>query len=408
MVVNKAFKYRLYPTKEQEELLAKHFGCKRFVYNKFLGKRIEEYKNNKKSLNYYACAKELTKLKEEEIFSWLNEVNSQMLQAALKDLDGAYGNFFKRHAQFPTFKSRNSRQSFKIPQFIKIENGKIFFPKFKEGIKLTVHRPYGKICYATISKSTAGRYYVSLTCEVEVEEKKKLKKTVGIDLGLKDFLVTSDNLKISNPKFYRKNEKKIKFLSRKISKRKKDSNRRQDARIKLAKVHEFIKDSRSNFLHQLSSKLINENQVICLEDLNVKGMTKNHQLAKSVHDVSWSEFVRQLEYKALWYGRQVVKIDRFFPSSKTCNHCGFVNQTLTLNDRTWICKGCGEHLDRDYNASLNILQQGLNDLKMSGLGTNSDSKQKLVEPTKKFVYRNLSKDALVATKRETLRPSDVG
>ena len=371
----KSFKFQLLPTKDQKEKLSQHFGCRRFVWNYFLNRRKEEYLDNKKTLNYYDCANELTKVKKQAEYNWLKEVNSQTLQHTLRDLDTAYNKFFRKETKFPIFKSKHKRQSFRVPQHISVKKDKIYFPKFKEGIKLNIHREFGEIRFITISKTSTNKYFVSLTCEVEQNKLKKNKNKIGVDLGIKNFAVCSNGDVFDNPKHYHKLEKKLKYNQRQLSKKTKGGSTRGKQRLKVAKIYEKITNSRSDFLHKLSRKLIDENQVICVEDLNVKGMMSNHKLAKSVANCGWGEFVRQLTYKAEWYGRTLIKIDRFFPSSKTCYDCGYINQELKLKDREWKCV-CGKNIDRDYNASLNILKQGLN---MSGLGTKSLNKQKQVE-----------------------------
>jgi putative transposase len=372
----KSFKFQLLPTKEQEVLLAKHFGCKRFVWNYFLNRRKDEYLNNKSTLNYYDCANELVQLKKEN--EWLKEVNSQSLQHTLRDLDGAYNRFFRKESNFPKFKSKWNKQSFRVPQFNKIENNKLYFPKFKEGIKINVQREFGDIRFVTVSKTPTGKYFASLTCEVgEIQKWKPVSKSIGVDLGIKDFAVCSDGERYHNPKWYNQLEKKLKYNQRQLSKKKKGSNSRNKQRRKVALIHEKITDARKDFLHKLSHKLIHENQVVCIEDLSVKSMMSNHHLTKEIQNCGWYEFTRQLQYKSEWYGREVIKIDRFFPSSKTCNSCGWINEELTLKDREWECYSCGKVVDRDFNASLNILQQGLN--QKCGLGTKSHSKQKQVE-----------------------------
>jgi len=376
----KSFKFQLLPTKDQEVLLSKHFGCRRFVWNHFLNRRKEEYLKDEKTLNYYDCATELVSLKKKEETNWLKEINSQTLQHTLRDLDGSYNRFFRKQSKFPKFKSKWDRQSFRVPQHISIEKNKIYFPKFNEGIELNAHREIGEINFITISKTPTGKYFVSITSDVgEIQKLHVNDKSIGVDLGIKDFAVCSNGEKFDNPKHYHKLENKLKFKQRQLSKKKKESNNRLKYRKQVALIHEKITNNRQDFLHKLSTKLIHENQVICIEDLNVKGMMANHKLAKAIGNCGWGEFVRQLNYKAEWYGREVVVIDRFFPSSKTCSHCGWINESLTLSDREWTCV-CGKVIDRDLNASLNILQQGLN-LKKSGLGIKSDSKQKQVEAT---------------------------
>ncbi len=358
---------RLYPDKEQEILLSKHFGSIRFVYNLFLDRRTKFYLEAKekqlakKTLTYVDMAKELTQIKGKEETEWLNECNSQSLQHAIKHLDGAYNRFFKKLAKYPRFKSKKNKQSFRIPQFITIENGRIHFPKFKEGIKIDQHREIeGEINYATITRNKAGQYFACIGTTRTIEPKSKLDKTIGIDLGIKSLVVCSDGQRFDNIKTTKKYEKLLKTRQQALSRTKKDSKGRDKARLKVGKLQVKIANIRHNHLHQITSKLINENQVICLEDLSVKNMMTNRCLSKSIGDASWGELVRQLTYKAGWYGRKVVKIDRYFPSSKTCSNCGYIKDDLTLKDREWSCPICNHNHDRDVNASLNILRQGLN------------------------------------------------
>jgi putative transposase len=361
------YKLRLTPTKEQEVLLSKHFGCIRFVYNLFLDRRTKFYLEAKekqlakKTLTYVDMAKELTQIKSKEETEWLNECNSQSLQHAIKHLDGAYNRFFKKLAKFPRFKSKKNKQSFRIPQFVTIENKRIHFPKFKEGIKIDLHREIeGDINYATITRNKAGQYYACIGVTRTIEPKPKTDRMIGIDLGIKSLVVCSDGQTFPNIKTTKQYEKQLRLRQKELSRTKKGSKGRDKARLKVGKVQVKIANIRHNHLHQITSKLINENQVICLEDLSVKNMMSNHCLSKSIGDASWGELVRQITYKAGWYGRKVVKIDRYFPSSKTCNHCGYINEGLTLDQREWECPRCQKNLDRDLNASLNILKQGSN------------------------------------------------
>jgi|11_taG_2_1085331.scaffolds.fasta_scaffold02533_4 putative transposase len=381
MIINKAFKFRIYPSKEQKTLLEQHFGANRFVFNYFLNERKEYYLKNKEdieakrvsgNLNYYDNAKALTKLKQQEEYNWLNNLNSQSLQATLKDLETAYKHFFKKKAYFPRFKSKkHNHNSFRIPQNVKIEDNKLVIPKFKEGIKLKKHRDVnGRMVNATISKNVINQYYVSIIVECEVQSLDKLQKAVGIDLGIKDFAICSDGVIYENHKYLSKKEKQLKRQQRKLSKKAKGSQNRSKQKLKVAKIHNTIKNQRIDKLHKISTRLIKENQFICLEDLAVKNLVKNHKLAKSISDVSWSTFTTMLEYKAKWYGREVIKIDRFFPSSKTCNKCGYINQDLTLKVREWTCQECNTKHDRDLNASINILKQGLNKI-ADGTAVNS-------------------------------------
>jgi putative transposase len=356
----KSYKYKLLPNAEQQMLLNKHFGCVRFVYNHFLNERIEEYKENKNTINYYDNAKSLTGLKRQEDFSWLKEVNSQTLQYSLRCLDGAYQNFFKFKRGFPKFKSKKSKNCFSVPASVKVEGNYLNIPKFKNGIKFIKHRDFkGDIKSCTISKTPTNEYFVSLLVETTHKVLPKTGKTVGIDLGLKDFVITSDGEKYKNNRYTKTYARKLKVAQQHLSKKQKDSNRYQKQRIKAARVHQKITNSRLDNLHKVSTDLIRNYDVICIEDLNVKGMIKNHKLSKHIADASWGKFVELLTYKAKWNERELVKIDRFFPSSKSCNNCGYINQNLKLSDREWTCNGCGKVNDRDFNAAKNILSEGL-------------------------------------------------
>ena len=347
------------PNKEQETLLSKHFGCTRFVYNYFLNGRKGQYRENKRSDSYYAQAPTLTKLKKQEDTIWLKEVNSQTLQFALCSLDTAYVNFFRGNAQFPKFKSRKHKNTFTIPQFGKIENSRIKIPKFKEGIKVNLHREIrGKIGKMTITRTPTGKYFVSIFTEQEIDQFPKANKQVGIDLGLKDFAITSDNKKYRNNRYTKRYARKLRDAQKHLSRKQKGSNEFEKQKLKVAKIHEKIANSRLDTLHKVSYGLVKDNQVMAIEDLNVKGMVKNKKLSKHIADASWANFVNLLQYKCDWYGRGLVKVDRFFPSSKTCNECGWINQGLNLSIREWTCKN-GHVLDRDHNASINILNEGL-------------------------------------------------
>jgi len=369
------YKFRLYPDNEQQVLLSKHFGCIRWVYNHFLDLRTKHYLDSKekqlkkKSLNYFDDAKSLTEIKHQSETEWLSECNSQSLQHALKHLDGAFNRFFKKLGKYPRFKKRNSKQSFRVPQFVKVEDGRLFFPKFKEGIKIDQHRTIeGKIQNATILKNQAGQYFACIGVQREIETKPKTDKMVGIDLGIKTFAVCSDGTVYPNIKPFRSLEQRMRLRNKELSRTQKGSAGREKARRKLARLHLKIANKRNDHLHKTSSKIVDENQVIVLESLNVKGMMANRKLSKSIWDCSWSEFVRQIEYKSEWYGRTVVRVDRFFPSSKTCNHCGCINENLTLEDREWTCC-CGVRHDRDLNAARVILRQGQNLLNVATVGT---------------------------------------
>jgi len=348
----KAFKYKLNPTKEQIILLNKHIGASRFVFNLALETKQMAYVGNKVNLSCFALHKQLTELKTE--CEWLKEINSQSLQQSITNLDKAYTAFFKGQNSFPKFKKKSNGGSFNIPQNVILDNNKLIIPKFKKGIDIVLHRTIkGEIRQATISRTPTGKYFVSILVDTNeiIPQKVVINEntTIGIDLGIKSFLVTSNGLKIENPKYLRKAQDKLKYVQRKYSK-----NKGKRTKKKLAKLHENVVNKRKDFLHKLSSKLISENQTIALETLAVKNMVKNHNLAQSINDVSWSTFVTMLEYKADWYGKNILRIGRFAPSSKTCSCCGYINKELTLKDREWTCKGCGTLLNRDVNAAINI------------------------------------------------------
>jgi len=374
-VIHKSYKFKIAPENEQKELLAKHFGACRFVFNRYLNNRKETYLEERKSLNYYDNANDLTVLKKDEQFVWLKEINSQSLQSSLRNLDTAYNKFFRKQTKFPRFKSKFDRQSFTIPQSVYIEEGKLWIPKFKKGIEINIHREIeGKLIFATISKSTTGKYYVSITCEVKYVPFQKTNSKIGIDTGIKDLAILSDGKVYENIKALKTNLKKLKYNQRQLSKKVKGSNSRLKQKSKLATVHEKVTNIRKNYLHKVSTEIIKNHDVICIEDLAVKNMMKNHKLAQAFSDVSLGTFYTMLEYKANWNDKTIVKIDRFFPSSKTCNVCDYINQDLTLKDREWTCIGCGTKHNRDFNASINIKKQGLKIL--SGSGIESDIKQK--------------------------------
>jgi putative transposase len=343
-------------------LLAKHFGCSRYLYNHFLARRKQEYLSTGRSTNYARDCKELTQLK--KTLPWLTEVGSQSLQQAIKNLDAAYGNFYEKRAAFPKFKNKDGKQSFRVPQNVKIKNNRLVMPKFLEGIPIVLHREVKEeISYCTITKNKAGQYYCSLLVEKEVEQLPESKKEVGIDLGIKTLIVDSNCKEYANIKPYRSMKRKIKKVQRKLSKRRhkttnKKSRRIEKIRLKLARIHQKVKDVRSNHIHQTTKKLIDENQVIVVETLAVKNMMKNHNLAGAIADCSWFEILRQLNYKAAWYGRKIVQVERFFPSSKTCSSCGYIKQDLRLGDREWTCPACSEHHGRDHNAAKMVLKQG--------------------------------------------------
>ena len=355
----KSIKFRLYPDENQRELLEKQFGYCRFIYNWALDYSDWEYKANQTVTFKKHWESKLPDLK--QYLPWLKEANSQSLQHELKHLESAYQRFFKKLGGLPKFKSRYDKQSFSVPQSFKIENGCLSIPKLNN-IKIIISKDItsSNLRSITISKTKTNKYFASILYDdgftMPTKPPLNKNKSIGIDLGIKEFAVISDGLRIANPKFLESSAKKLKRYQQSLSKKNKGSSNRRKAKLKVALLHERISNQRSDFLHKTSNLVCksHEAKTICVENLNVKGMVKNHKLAKAIHSASWSEFVRQLEYKSDWNGKNLIKCNRFDPSSKICNECGSKNDSLKLSDRTWLCS-CGAKLDRDLNASKNII-----------------------------------------------------
>ena len=374
----KSIKIRIYPDAVQKQFISKQLGCCRFIYNKLLDYKKIQYEQNKQKVSLSQLGKYLTNLKNQKDYLFLNNVYSVCLQQSMQDLIKAYDNFFKLNKGYPKFKSKKDTiQSCRFINNIfkckkKINGNRITLIKQlqnilfkcskKDEIYLNHNEKY--IHSVTLTKTSTNKYYLSICIDYNIIQKEKLDTVIGLDLGIKDFIVDSNGNRYENKHFHKNQENKLKKLNKQLSKKQKGSNNRNKARIKLAKVYEKITNQRNTYLHQITSKLVNENQVICIEDLNVKGMMSNHKLSKSIQDLSLYEFRRQLEYKCRWYGRQLIIIDRFYPSSKTCHNCGYIYKDLKLNEREWICPHCGKVIDRDYNASLNILDEGLKQINL--------------------------------------------
>ena len=363
MDIKRAYRFRLYPTPEQEQVLARTFGCARFAYNHMLRLRADAWFSRQERIGYHETSAALTQLKKDPEFAWLNEVSSVPVQQALRHLQTAFANFFAKRAKYPTFKRKDGQQSAEYTTSAFKWDGKVLkLAKMNKPLDVRFSRTIpraAKVTTITVSKDAAGRYFVSMLCDDTVQPKAEVEGKVGIDLGLTHFAILSTGEKIAAPNTFRKHEAKLAKLQRRLAKKQKGSANRKKARLKVAKLHAKIADSRKDFLHKLSTRLVNENQVIAIETLAVSNMQKNRHLAKSISDAGWAEFVRQLKYKSLWYGRELVGIDRWYPSSKRCSDCGHTVAKMPLNVREWACPECGTVHDRDINAARNVLAAGL-------------------------------------------------
>lgn len=372
MIKHKSYKFRIYPNKQQTILINKTIGSSRFVFNHFLHLWNESYSKTKKGLSYNTCATMLPSMKKSETYAWLKEVDSIALQSSIKNLEDGFNRFFKKQSKAPRFKSKkNPVQSYTTKNGsnnIQIEGNKVKLPKLK-WVKFANSREVkGRILNATISKRPSGKYFVSLLVEETIKELPKTESSIGVDLGIKDFAILDNGTIYNNNKFTYKMEQKLKREQRKLSRKQLQAKKKginlfeaknyQKQKIKVARLHEKVMNQREDFLNKVSTEIIKNHDIICIEDLNVKGMLRNHKLSKSISDVSWSSFVTKLQYKADWYGKEIIKIDKWYPSSQICSSCGTNSGKKTLDIRTWACK-CGVKHDRDINASKNIKNEGL-------------------------------------------------
>jgi putative transposase len=361
--MEKAYRYRFYPTPEQEQLLRQTMGCVRLVYNKALAARTEAWYERQERVDYVLTSSMLTGWKKQEDLDFLNDVSCVPLQQGLRHLQKAFGNFWAGRTQYPNFKKKHHGGSAEFTKSaFKWKDGQLFLAKCSEPLPIVWSRELPDGCSpstVTVKLSASGQWHVSLLVDADIEELPKINKAIGLDVGITSLIATSDGDKITNPKHFKRLKKKLKREQKSLSRKQKGSRNRYKARLKVARVHRQISDSRKDFLHKLTTQLVRENQAIVVEDLAIKNMVKNHKLASSISDASWGELVRQLDYKCRWYGRDLIKIDRWFPSSKRCGNCGHIVDKMPLNIREWECPSCGANHDRDINASKNILAAGL-------------------------------------------------
>ncbi len=363
MDVSRAYRFRCYPTPEQAALLARTFGCVRYVYNHMLGLRSDAWEQRQERIGYHQTSAALTALKKTPGLQWLGEVSSVPLQQSLRHLQTAFANFFAKRAKYPSFKSRHDRQAAEYTSSAFRWDGKALkLAKMDEALPIRFSRTVpaaARVTTVTVSRDAAGRYFVSMLCDDTVQPLPLARAQIGIDLGLTHFATLSSGEKIPAPNTLRRHAARLARLQRRLAKKQKGSSNRAKARRKVARAHAAIADARRDFLHKLSTRLIHENQVVAVETLAVRNMLRNRNLAKSIADAGWGEFLRQLQYKARWYGRTLVTVDRWFPSSKRCSDCGHIAAVMPLAVRAWTCASCGSDHDRDLNAARNVLAAGL-------------------------------------------------
>ena len=369
----KSYKYRIYPTPEQQTLINKTFGCCRFIYNLALETKNYAYATHRKNLSCFDLINQLPELKKEN--GWLKEVDSQALQQSITNLDKAFTSFFKGTTKFPNFKKKQGTESYRIPNgnLIKINRNKLVVPKFQEGIKMIIDREIiGKIKHANITRTSTDKFFVSILVDTNdlIPKKKQIveNKSIGIDLGLSHFLIMSDGTKIDNPKYLRKSLGRLKFFQKQVSRKKKGSLNKKKAIKRVNIIHEKIVNQRNDFLHKISDSITKKYDTVCFEDLQINNMVKNHKLALSINDAAWGRFVQFVKYKAEWRGKNVLQIPTFQPSTKICSNCGFTNRNLTLADREWKCPKCEINHDRDVNAAINIKKYCINQINKETCG----------------------------------------
>lgn len=358
----RAYKYKINPTNNQKKVMENFFGCARYIFNWGLNRKSEQYAETKENISCFSLIKEVTQLKKEEDFSWLKNVHSQVLQMSLRNLDNAYTGFFKKKKQFPKFKKKSNKQSFQYPQGVKVKDNKVFLPKIG-WVKYYNSREFeGRIKTVTVSKTPSGKYFVSILVDTPQEKKDRKqineKTTVGLDFGIKDLVITSDSEVFENQKHFKNMKSKLRVEQRSLSRKKKGSNNWHKQRLEVAKLYEKITNQRKDYLHKISKQLVDEYDTICIEDLSVDSLLQEKKMSSLIADASWRTLRTYLEYKCDWYGKNLITIGRFEPSSKRCNKCGYINKNLKLLDREWTCKN-GHKLDRDINAALNIKNYGL-------------------------------------------------